>query len=414
MRDAYDCVVVGAGPAGCTAATLVAMAGYRTLLVEREKLPRFHVGESLMPETYWQLERLGVLERMRNSSFVKKVSVQFVSHTGRESQPFVFPDHDPRDCSRTWQVERAEFDKLLYDNAALKGADCYDETRALEVLFDGERATGVRLERPGRPPLDVQARVVVDATGQQAMLANRLQLKVDDPYLRKAAIWGYYRGARREPGENGGATIILHTDEKRSWFWFIPLANDVTSIGVVGDSSYLLKGRGKPATVFEDELVKCPALVQRLLQAQLISDFRVLREYSYRTTRQTGDGWVLVGDALGFVDPIYSSGVFLALRSGEMAADAIVEGFQTGDLSAAGLGRWTAEFQRGVQWIRKLIDAFYTNPFSFGDFMRRHPEHQGNLVDLLVGRVFQPNAGRLFEDLDPLLARLLHETSAPS
>ncbi len=126
MKDSYDVVVLGGGPAGSTAATIVAQAGFDTLLVEREKLPRFHVGESLMPETYWTFKRLGILPKMKNSSFTPKLSVQFVSHNGKESQPFFFPEHDPRECSRTWQIERAEFDKMLWDHAAETGADAYD------------------------------------------------------------------------------------------------------------------------------------------------------------------------------------------------------------------------------------------------------------------------------------------------
>lgn len=409
MRDFYDCLVIGAGPAGSTAATLVAMSGYRTLLVERDKMPRFHIGESLMPETYWQLDRLGVLERMRRSEFVRKSGVQFVSHTGRESQRFSFAEHDPRECSCTWQVERDKFDQMLYENAAEKGAECRDGTSVQEVLFDGDRATGARLKLNDGTERDVAARVVVDASGLQSIVAKRLGLRVANPRLRKAAIWGYYRNARRDPGDHGGATLILHTDERKSWFWFIPLANNITSIGVVGDHAYLLNGRGKRADVFEDELVKCPALVERLIHAELVSDFGLAQDFSHSTTRHAGDGWVLVGDAFGFIDPLYSSGVFLALRSGELAADAIVEGFQSGDLSAAQLGRWTDEFQKGMQWIRKLVEAFYAHPFCFDEFLRRHPQHKGNLVDVLIGRVFHEGAGKIFDDLDPMIQRLLGE-----
>jgi flavin-dependent dehydrogenase len=146
MKNHYDCIVIGAGPAGSTAAALVAEAGCSTLLVERERVPRFHIGESLMPETYWTLQRLGVLERMKSSPFIKKLSVQFVSASGKESQPFFFRDHDPRECAETWQVERADFDKLLFDNAAEKGADCRDRTRVLSVDFEDRRATGVTLQ----------------------------------------------------------------------------------------------------------------------------------------------------------------------------------------------------------------------------------------------------------------------------
>lgn len=404
MKNAYDCIVVGAGPAGSTVATLVAQAGYDTLLLEREEMPRFHVGESLMPETYWIFQRLGVLEAMQRSKFVKKYSVQFVTGSGKESQPFFFKEHDPRDCSQTWQVERADFDYMLFRNAAAKGADCYDQSRVLDVLMRGNRAIGVRAMTPEGDPRDIRAEVVVDATGQAAMLASRLGYKRVDPNLKKAAIWTYYKNAHREPDEHGGATIILHTKSKDAWFWYIPLSGNVTSIGVVSDNDHLLKGRGKPCEVFEEELVNCPALLSRLTDAELVSKFHVAKEFSYETTQHAGDGWVLVGDAFGFIDPIYSSGVYFALKSGELAADAIVDGLNNDDTSARQLDSWTEEFKSGTRWIRKLVGAYYTNEFSFGQFMKEHPEHRGNLTDLLIGRIFYDGAGNIFEDMDPQLA----------
>ncbi len=405
MKEHYDCIVVGGGPAGSTSAALVAEAGFSTLLVEREKVPRFHVGESLMPETYWTFERLGVLDKMKKSDFVKKVSVQFVSSSGAESQPFFFKEHDSRECAQTWQVTRSEFDKMLFDNAAEKGAECHDETRVMDIVCEQDRVVGVTLKTADGVVRDVACKVLVDATGQQALLANRLGLRVENPKLRKVAIWGYYRGARREPGEHGGATVILHTQEKKSWFWYIPLADDITSIGVVGDRDYLLKGRGDPSDVFEDELVKCPALVDRLMNAELTSEFRTAKEFSYTTKQHAGDGWVMVGDAWGFIDPVYSSGVYFALRTGELAADAIVAGLRTGDTSASQLSGWYEDFSAGAIWIRKLVDAYYNNDFSFGRFLRDYPQHGGNLTDLLIGRVFYDGAGRIFDDMEPELAK---------
>ena len=405
MKDQYDCIVVGGGPAGGCAAALIAEAGFSTMLVEREKMPRFHVGESLMPETYWTFERLGVLDKMRQSDFVKKVSVQFVNATGAESQPFFFKEHDPRECTQTWQVTRADFDQMLFDNAAEKGAECHDQTRVMDIVREENRVVGVTLRKADGELREVRSQVLVDATGQQAFLANRLGLRVDNPELRKVAIWGYYRRARRDPGEHGGATIILHTRDKSSWFWYIPLADDVTSIGVVGDRDYLLKGRGEPSEVFEDELVKCPALVERLMEAELTSEFRTAKEFSYSTKQNAGDGWVMVGDAWGFIDPIYSSGVYFALRSGELAADAIVAGLGNGDTTASQLSGWYEDFSAGTMWIRKLVDAYYNNDFSFGRFLRDYPQHAGNLTDLLIGRIFHDGAGRIFADMEPELAK---------
>jgi len=401
--EPYDCLVIGGGPAGSTVGALVAEAGYRTLVVERDRFPRFHVGESLMPATYDVFRRLGVLDQMKASSFVHKASVQFVSHTGKESQPFHFRLHDPHERSRTWQVERSRFDAMLFDNAAAKGAECRDGTRVLKVEFDGDRARGARIRFPDGRERVVMARTVVDATGQQTLIAGSLGLKRPNRRLRKASVWGYFRGAWRAPGEDGGATVILHTRNKEAWFWSIPLAEEKTSVGVVGDVDRLLQGQASPADIFVQQRGLCPAVDQRLAGAEQIGPLHVAKEFSYRTTRAAGDGWVLVGDAWGFIDPVYSSGVFFALKSGEMAADCLIEGLAKGDTSAGQLGGWTAEFSAATVWIRKLVDAFYTKPFRFGRFLQAYPQHKGRLTDLLIGRIFQTDAGALFRDLDPLL-----------
>jgi len=399
----YDCVVMGGGPAGSTVATLVARAGLKTLLVERERLPRPSVGESLMPETYWIFERLGVLEKLKTSSYSKKVGVQFVNKTGKESAPFFFCSHDERECSQTWHVDRAEFDKMLWDNAAKAGASCFDSTRVLDVQLDQEQATGVLLQQAAAPAQNVAARVVVDATGKHSLLGSKLGVRRVDPNLRKAAIWGHFRGGQRDEQGGGVKTIILQTRENRSWFWYIPQRDDLISVGVVGDSDYLLKGRRSPAEVFDEELRDCERLQVWLAEAHLADELRVDKEFSYSTDRAAGDGWVLVGDAWGFIDPVYSSGVYFALKSAELAADSIVEGFQNGDVSAKMLGRWLPHFAERAGLLRKLVNAFYSGDFRVGKFVAEFPQHREELVDLLIGRIFEGSRGRIFEDLEPWL-----------
>ncbi|QDV71713.1 Putative FAD-dependent oxidoreductase LodB [Rosistilla carotiformis] len=405
MKANYDVVVIGGGPAGSSAAALTAQAGHRTLLIEREAMPRFHIGESLMPEVYWPLQRLGVLDRMESLGFQKKLSVQFVTNSGKESSPFYFKQHDPRDCSSTWQVERSQFDQMLFERAGELGADCYDQTRVLDVQIDDQdRATGVRVRDAQGQEHEIASQVVVDATGLQSLIANKLGLKVVNPDLKKAAIWGYWKDARRDDGENEGATIIMQTENKDSWFWFIPLSNGITSIGCVGNNDYMLKQGLKPEAKYEYELSICPGLQERLKDADFQGEIRVAKEFSYTTTRHAGQGWVLIGDAFGFIDPIYSSGVYFALETGVRAADAINEGFANGDLSANQLARWADDFKEGSSWIRKLVHAYYTNEFSFGRFMKAHPEHTGNLTDLLIGRIFHDQAGAIFDDMDGAIA----------
>ncbi|TWT87439.1 putative FAD-dependent oxidoreductase LodB [Pseudobythopirellula maris] len=413
-KETYDCVVIGAGPAGCTAAALVARAGFSVLLVERESLPREHVGESLMPETWRTFERLGVLDKLRASRFPKKVGVQFVNHTGKESKPFFFRQHDDRDCAETWHVERATFDKMLYDHAEGEGVECLDGVRVLEVAMVGDRTTGVKLQAKGGATAVIGSSVVVDASGQSAMLAGRLGLKRVNPDLKKSAIWRHYRGAHRDESGGGVKTIILHTDQQKSWFWYIPQSDDIVSVGVVGDNDYLLKGRGKPAQIFEEEIAKCDGVVSRLVGAEPLDDLAVAKEFSYSTDRPSGDGWVLVGDAWGFIDPVYSSGVYFAMLSADMASDCIIDALRAKDPSAERLGAWAEEFSMGTKWVRKLVTAFYSGEFRVGKFAMDHPEHVPALTDLLIGRMFSPAVPRMFEDLDPWLERAIAESDRQS
>jgi flavin-dependent dehydrogenase len=428
----YDCIVIGGGPSGSTTAALVADAGFRTLLLERDTEPRRKVGESLMPETYWVFDRLGVLDAMKHGPFVQKVGVQFVSSSGKESSPFLFTKHDPRECGRTWHVERAKFDQFLLDNAAKKSAEVHRGARVLEVLFEGDRATGVRLapsegEAAGEaasaagpsaaaPPASqsspevLRAKVIVDATGQAGLLGARFKLRQPNPKFRKAAIWGHFRGSRRDVIDGGVMTVCLRSLSNRSWFWHIPLSNDVVSIGVVGDADYFFQlGAGTPEEIFAGEVADCPAMAQRLEGAEKVAGLDVVKEYSYATSNSSGDGWVLVGDSWGFIDPIYSSGVWFALKSGQLAADAIIEGLRNGDTSGKQLGKWVPEFSRGTTWVRKLAEAWYCGNFRVGKFIREYPQHVGPMTDILIGRIFHPDAGRLFDDLDPWLERMKAE-----
>src|SRR4051794_28666569 len=411
----YDCIVMGGGPSGSTTAALVADAGFRVLLLERDLEPRRKVGESLMPETYWVFERLGVLEGLKTGPFVEKVGVQFVSSSGKESSPFLFTRHDPRECGRTWHVERAKFDQFLLDNAGKKGVEVHRGARVLDVVFDGDRAVGVKLGEPGALATGadskiIRAKVVVDATGQAGLLGARFAERKPNPKFRKAAIWGHFRGSRRDVIENGVMTVCFRTQSNRSWFWHIPLSNDVVSIGVVGDADYFFRsGAGTPEEIFATEVADCPAMAKRLEGAEKVAGLDVVKEYSYATSRASGDGWVLVGDSWGFIDPIYSSGVWFALKSGQLAADAIIEGLRTGNTSGEQLGKWVPEFARGTAWVRKLAEAWYCGYFRVGKFVREYPQHVGPMTDILIGRIFQPGAGDIFNDLDPWLERMKTE-----
>jgi flavin-dependent dehydrogenase len=382
-------VVIGGGPAGATTSTLIAQQGYRVQLFEREHFPRFHIGESLIPETYWVLQRLNMLEKMKKSAFVKKYSVQFVNQHGRLSEPFYFMDHKPHECSQTWQVLRSEFDHLMLNNAREHGVDVHEGVRVLSVLFEGERAVGVRLQDEDGER-EVRADVVVDASGQNSMIMSRFGLREWDPVLKKAALWTYWEGAQRDSGKDEGATLVVQTQGKNGWFWYIPLHNNVISVGVVAAYDYLFLNRADRdhEAIYFEEVERCPGIKQRIVNAKRVAPFRAAKEYSYRSRQVAGDGWVLVGDAFGFLDPLYSSGVLLALKSGSMAADAVVESLQKGDFSAAQLGKWGPAFTQGMDRMRRLVCEYYDG-FSFGRFVKRHPHFKGHLTDLLIGDLFK-------------------------
>ncbi|MGH7456192.1 MAG: NAD(P)/FAD-dependent oxidoreductase, partial [bacterium] len=367
-----DVVVIGGGPAGSTVSALIAQHGYKVQLFERERFPRFHIGESLIPETYWVLKRLGMLEKMQQSHFVKKYSVQFVNASGKLSAPFYFWDNKPHECSQTWQVVRSEFDLMMLNNAREHGVEAHEGVRVRDVLFDHQRAVGVKIQLEDGTHREVPARVVVDASGQSGLLQNKFKLRIWDPVLNKGAIWTYWQGAYRDKGRDEGATMVLQTANRQGWFWYIPLHDDRVSVGVVAPFDYLFKRRKSHEQTYIEEVERCPAVKERVSSGKRITGYFATKDYSYRATQAAGDGWVTIGDAFGFLDPLYSSGVLLALRSGEMAADAIVEGFQRGDLSAAQLGKWGALFNEGVDRMRRLVCEYYDG-FSFGQFVRNYP-----------------------------------------
>ena len=398
----YDTIVIGGGPAGSTVATLVAEQGYRVLLLEREAEPTFKIGESLIPATYWTFKRLGMLEKLRTSHFPQKYSVQFYSRSGKGSTPFYFFQTNPHESAVTWQVLRSEFDQMLLDNAIEKGVEVRRGVGVREVLFDDNTATGVLTQDTDGTRETLNATVIVDSTGQRSLIGRQLKLNTIEPNLKMASLFTHYEGGHRDEGIDEGATLILHTKEKDSWFWSIPLPYNRTSIGVVGELDYLLQnrrdadGRLDTQKIFNEELAKCTPLKQRLEGAKQLFPIQTTKDFSYRASRIAGNNWVLVGDAFGFLDPVYSTGLFLALKSGEMAADVIIEAFEKNDFSEAQLGSFGSAFVDGMEAFRKLVYAFYTKEFSFARFLSEYPEHQGGIVDILSGDVFRKDVTHIF------------------
>src|SRR6185295_1641646 len=367
MEKRFDVIVMGGGPAGSSISSILAREGRSVILFEKEEFPRHHIGESLMTDTYWTFQRMGILEKLKQSPFVRKYSVQFANSAGRESRPFYFFEANHHESAVTWQVTRSAFDKFLLEHAAEQGAVINQGTPVKRVLFEGDRATGVEVQMKDGSLETFHAKVIVDATGQQAILSNKFGWRVRDPKLKKAVVYSYFKGAQREPDLNGGATLVLRTEPgSGGWFWYIPLENDITSVGIFANPDYLLKGRGQDlAKIFNEEIEKCESVRRRVAGG----------------TR---------------VDRIYSSGVLLALKMAELAADAIHDSFNHDDFSGARLGQYQAKLDRGIESMRKLVYAFYNEGFSFAGFLRKYPEERVHIINLLIGDVFKEGVDSVY------------------
>ena len=417
----FDVIVMGGGPAGSSVAGILAREGRQVILFEKEIFPRHHIGESLMTDTYWTFRRLGLLEKLKESPFVRKYSVQFANAAGKESRPFYFFEAVHHESAVTWQVTRAQFDHLLINHAAEQGAVVHQGVLVKQVLFEGDRAVGVEVQMQDGTREKFYANVVVDATGQMAMLSNKFRWRVRDPKLKKAVLYSYFKGAHREPDLNGGATLVLRTEPgSGGWFWYIPLENDITSVGIVANPEYLLKNRGQDlAKIFHEEIEKCEAVRRRVGEGTRAEKIYSIIDYSYRSKHNAGNGFIIIGDAYGFLDPIYSSGVLLALKMAELAADAIHDAFNHNDFSAARLGQYQAKLDRGIESMRKLVYAFYNDGFSFSGFLRKYPDERVHIINLLIGDVFKEGVDSVygpmseFAEIPPPLYEQLDGTMVP-
>ncbi len=395
--NVYDTLVIGGGPAGCSAAAILAEFGHRVLVLEREKFPRYHIGESLLPFTYQPLERLGLIERMRESAFVKKYSVQFVAPSGKASQPFYFWDRYDRDTvAQTWQVMRSDFDLMLMNHARDKGAEVREEISVKELIKDGDRVLGVRAVDKDGNVTEFRAPITLDCTGKEAFAAVRNQWRKKDPFLNKVAVWTYYKGSKREEGFDEGQTTVAFVPEK-GWFWHIPLHDDLVSVGVVAEGKYLSRdGVKDPKSIFHREVENNLWILDHLSEGESTGDYYITSEYSFHSQYAGCEGLLLVGDAFCFLDPVFSSGLMLALKSGVMAAEEIHKALGENDFSPKRFTEYARALREGIENMRKLVYAFYEPGFSFKQVIEKHPELAGDITDCLSGDV-NKDFSRLWE-----------------
>ncbi len=383
----YEAIIIGGGPAGAAAGAVLAEHGHKVLVLEREKFPRYHIGESLLPFTFHPLKRLGLIEKMRQSAFVKKYSVQFVSPSGKASQPFYFFNRYDQDVAQTWQVLRSEFDVMLLNNAREKGATVMDETAVTELIKEGEKVIGVCAQRKSGEKVQFRAPITIDCSGREAFSAIRNRWRMGDPELHKVAVWTYYKGAKRDPGMDEGGTTVAFVPE-RGWFWYIPLHNDIVSVGVVAEGKYLTRDGVKDAEqIFKREVTQNKWIEEYLGQGQQFGQYWITGEYSFHAKYCAAEGLVLAGDAFCFLDPVFSSGVMLALKSGVMAGDVVHEAIVAGDFSPARFAEYGRQLREGVENMRKLVYAFYDQNFSFRQLTDKYPDLAGDITDCLSGDV---------------------------
>jgi flavin-dependent dehydrogenase len=409
-RQPFDCdvVVAGGGPAGTAAAAWLAREGHRIVLFERDQFPRFHIGESLLASVNDVLVAIGADGLVRQAGFPQKWGATFMTADGGTERYLDFSAAPGVRTPQTWQVPRAAFDELLLRHAAWCGADVRERHRVVDVRFDhdgvtvsvqgGERAEGTRT---------VRARALIDASGRGSLLSRKFSLRIDEPRLANLAVFSHYSGVPRQQGRRAGDIRIVARNDL-GWFWLIPISAELVSVGVVLPRAATRELHAlEPGPLLDGLIAETPAVASLLASARREWPVRVEKDFSFASRAYAGDRWVLAGDAGSFLDPVFSTGVAIALESGLEAAQAVAEGLNAGDLSVRRFRRFARRQRRRYVSFRRFVLGFYTPEFRELLFNEEPPQRMFRSLVTVFAGYWQPSlVTRMWVRLFFLLVRL--------